>query len=52
VDPLVAVLGSQSGISKSQVSRICQEIDAQVQAVLAQPSLGTTVPIAFKRLLI
>ncbi|MFN9637128.1 MAG: transposase [Synechococcaceae cyanobacterium] len=32
VDALVAALGSQSGISKSQVSRICQEIDQQVQA--------------------
>ena len=34
VDALVAALGSQSGISKSQVSRICQEIDQQVQAFL------------------
>ena len=37
VDALVAALGSQSGISKSQVSRICQEIDQQVQAFLARP---------------
>ncbi len=37
VDALVAALGSQSGISKSRVSRICQEIDAQVQAFLARP---------------
>ncbi|MBM5801539.1 MAG: IS256 family transposase [Cyanobacteria bacterium K_DeepCast_35m_m2_023] len=34
VDALVAALGSQSGISKSQVSRICSEIDLQVQAFL------------------
>lgn len=34
VDALVDALGSQSGISKSQVSRICQEIDQQVQAFL------------------
>jgi transposase-like protein len=34
VDALVAALGSQSGISKSQVSRICQDIDQQVQAFL------------------
>jgi putative transposase len=34
---LVAALGSQSGISKSQVSRICQEIDQQVQAFLNRP---------------
>jgi putative transposase len=31
---LVATLGFQSGISKSQVSRICQDIDEQVQAFL------------------
>jgi transposase-like protein len=37
VDALVAALGSQSGISKSQVSRICQEIDQQVQAFLGRP---------------
>ena len=37
VDALVAALGSQSGISKSQVSRICQDIDQQVQAFLARP---------------
>jgi len=37
VDALVAALGSQSGISKSQVSRICQEIDQQVQAFLSRP---------------
>ena len=37
VDALVSALGSQSGISKSQVSRICQEIDQQVQAFLARP---------------
>jgi putative transposase len=34
---LVSALGSQSGISKSQVSRICQEIDQQVQAFLNRP---------------
>ena len=37
VDALVGALGSQSGISKSQVSRICQEIDQQVQAFLSRP---------------
>ena len=37
VDALVGALGSQSGISKSQVSRICQEIDLQVQAFLSRP---------------
>jgi putative transposase len=42
VDALVAALGSQSGISKSQVSRICQDIDAQVQAFLARPLESST----------
>jgi transposase-like protein len=37
VDALVNAMGSQSGISKSQVSRICREIDAQVQAFLSRP---------------
>ena len=37
VDALVSALGSQSGISKSQASRICQEIDQQVQAFLNRP---------------
>ena len=40
VDALVAALGSQSGISKSQVSRICAEIDLQVQAFLNRPLEG------------
>lgn len=37
VDALVSALDSQSGISKSQVSRVCQEIDGPVQAVLNRP---------------
>jgi transposase-like protein len=38
VDALVAALGSQSGISKTQVSRrICQKIDQQAQAFLSRP---------------
>lgn len=36
VDALVAALGVQSGISKSQVSRICADIDVQVQAFLSR----------------
>jgi len=40
VDALVSALGSQSGISKSQVSRISQEIDQQVQAFLSQPAVA------------
>ena len=35
--PLHGTLCSQSGISKSQVSRVCQEIDAQVQTFLSRP---------------
>jgi hypothetical protein len=35
--PLHGTLSSQSGISNSQVSRVCQEIDAQVQAFLSRP---------------
>ena len=40
VDGLVAALGSQSGISKSQVSRICSQLDLQVQAFLNRPLEG------------
>jgi len=40
VDALVAALGSQSGISKSQVSRVCAEIDLEVQAFLSRPLEG------------
>jgi len=41
VDALVAALGSQSGVSKSQVRRICQEIDQRVQAFLNRPLEGS-----------
>ena len=37
VDELVAALGCESGISKSEVSRICQGLDVQVQAFLNRP---------------
>jgi transposase-like protein len=37
IDALVASLGSGSGISKSEVSRICVGIDVQVQAFLNRP---------------
>jgi len=44
VDALVAALGSQSGISKSQESRICADIDVQVQAFLTTKTrLNTAV---------
>jgi putative transposase len=35
-DELVAALGCESGISKSEVSR-CQGLDVQVQAILGRP---------------
>ena len=41
VDALVAALGVQIGISKSQVSRICADIDIQVQAFLNRPLEAT-----------
>jgi putative transposase len=37
VDELVLALGCESGISKSEVSRICQGLDVQVQAFLGRP---------------
>jgi len=40
VDALVAALGVQSGISRSQVSRNCADIDVQVQAFLNRPLEG------------
>ena len=39
VDDLVKAMG-MSGISKSQVSRLCEEIDERVQALLARPLEG------------
>jgi len=37
VDALVEALGGASGISKSEVSRICQGLDEQVKAFLGRP---------------
>jgi putative transposase len=39
VDDLVKAMG-MSGISKSQVSRLCEEIDDKVKAFLARPIEG------------
>ena len=39
VDELVRAMGG-SGVSKSQVSRLCEEIDEKVQAFLARPIEG------------
>ena len=41
VDDLVKALGVESGISKSEVSRICGELDGEV-AALRSRSLGHT----------
>jgi len=43
VDELVKALGCE-GISKSQVSRICQELDAVVEAFLSRPLDGGPYP--------
>jgi putative transposase len=40
VDDLVKAMG-MSGISKSQVSRLCEEIDKRVQAFLTRPTRAT-----------
>jgi transposase-like protein len=40
VDDLVKALGMDSGISKSQVSRLCEEIDERVNAFLERPIEG------------
>ena len=40
VDALVAAIGSDAGISRSEVSRICQGLDAQIQAFLERPLDG------------
>ncbi len=37
VDALVEALGSSIGISKSEVSRICQGLDEQVKTFLSRP---------------
>ena len=37
VDDLVVALGAASGISKSEVSRICAELDAEMEAFRARP---------------
>jgi putative transposase len=39
VDELVRAMGG-SGVSKSQVSRLCEEIDEKVQAFLTRPIAG------------
>ena len=45
VDDLVKALGCE-GISKSQVSRICQELDGVVESFLGRPLDGGTLPLS------
>jgi putative transposase len=47
VDDLVAALGIESGISKSEVSRICAGLDEQVEAFRCRPLHHTEFPYVF-----
>ena len=47
VDDLVAALGMESGISKSEVSRICAGLDEQVAAFRDRPLHHTAFPYVF-----
>ena len=47
VDALVEAIGSQAGISRSEVSRICQGLDGQIQAFLERPLDGCRYPYLY-----
>jgi putative transposase len=47
VDDLVKALGVEAGISKSEVSRICGELDAEVAAFRSRSLSHTTFPYLF-----
>jgi putative transposase len=47
VDDLVRALGVEAGISKSEVSRICGELDAEVAAFRSRPLAHTAFPSVF-----
>jgi transposase-like protein len=47
VDDLVKALGADTGISKSEVSRICAELDAEVAAFADRSLSATTFPYVF-----
>jgi putative transposase len=47
VDDLVKALGVDSGISKSEVSRICGELDGEVAAFRSRSLAHTAVPYLF-----
>jgi putative transposase len=47
VDDLVAALGLESGISKSEVSRICTELDTSLEAFRTRPLGHVEFPYVF-----
>jgi putative transposase len=47
VDDLVRALGADSGISKSEVSRICADLDQEVSAFRDRSLAGQTFPYVF-----
>jgi transposase-like protein len=47
VDDLVRALGADSGISKSEVSRICADLDTEVQAFAGRSLAGQAYPYVF-----
>src|SRR5215472_1445120 len=47
VDDLVAALGADSGISKSEVSRICSDLDVEVTAFRDRSLSGVAFPYVF-----
>jgi transposase-like protein len=47
VDDLVKALGADSGISKSEVSRICGELDVEVRAFAERSLTGQAFPYVF-----
>ena len=47
VDDLVKALGADTGISKSEVSRICSNLDEDVAAFRDRPLADTTYPYVF-----
>src|SRR3954470_19114029 len=47
VDDLVAALGADSGISKSEVSRICEQLDEVVGAFRTRPLDHTPFPYVY-----
>jgi putative transposase len=47
VDDLVKALGADAGISKSEVSRICADLDTEVAAFRDRPLAGQSFPYVF-----